>query len=522
MRSKLTRFHRQRPLQFERLEERLALSASVGSFVETPTFTLTPTAAKKPVHSAVPIGLTPQQVRDAYGFNNVTFGSVVGDGSGQTIAIVDAFNAPNMMSDLATFDRTFGLPDPPSLHVIQQQKGKKLPKNDKGWSQEISLDVEWAHAIAPGANIVLIETVSAAELFNGVDYARRLPGVSVISLSAAATENKQEASIDSLFTTPYGHSNETFVVSSGDNGAKPQYPSSSPNVLSVGGTSLTLGWNGEWYRAGETVWSGSGGGRSQFEGLPSFQNGLGLATRGTPDVSYDGNPSTGFAVYDSYGLGGWGKFGGTSAGAPQWAALLAIVDQGRALGGKASLANAQAAMYDVPRGDFFDVTSGSNGTFATFGYDTATGLGSPIANLLIPDLAAYSGSADFSVAAIPAPVKLAKHGKAKAASLRASTVAVDDALSSAAFSATGSIAPTDSNAFTRAACDSIMLGELPNSRAMKSPVAGARVPDSVWAASTIPSSRPTLRPRLTATHAPPDSVSLTSVDAFFADLNSAV
>ena len=219
MRSKLTRLLRQRPLQFERLEERLALSASVGSFVETPTLTLTPAAAKKPVHSAVPIGLTPQQVRDAYGFSNLTFGNVVGDGSGQTIAIVDAFNAPNIMSDLATFDRTFGLADPPSLHVIQQQKGKKLPKNDKGWSQEISLDVEWAHAIAPVLNIVLIETVSAAELFNGVNYARHLPGVSVISLSAAATENKQEASIDSLFTTPYGHSNETFVVSSGDSGS---------------------------------------------------------------------------------------------------------------------------------------------------------------------------------------------------------------------------------------------------------------------------------------------------------------
>src|SRR4029077_19123586 len=108
-------------------------------------------------------------------------------------------------------------------------------------------------------------------------------------------------------------------------------------------------------------------------------------------------------------------------GAPQWAALMAIADQGRALGGKGPLANAQAAMYYVPRSDFFDITSGSNGILATTGYDTASGLGSPIANLLIPDLAAYSGSTDFAVAPLP---PLAKHGKSKSASLRASAMSL--------------------------------------------------------------------------------------------------
>jgi subtilase family serine protease len=394
-------------LQFELLEDRLALSASIGSFVQALPASIAPT--KKPVH-ATPIGLTPQQIRDAYGFSNVSFGNIVGDGSGQTIAIVDAYNDPNIASDLMKFDQTFGLPDPPGFAVVEQQKGKKLPKDNKGWSQEIALDVEWSHAIAPGANILLVETLSPSELFTGVNFARNVPGVSVVSLSAAANEIKQEPSADSLFTTPYGHAGVTFVVSAGDSGAKPAYPSSSPNVLSVGGTSLSVGWYGQWERSGESVWSAGGGGVSQFEGLPSFQSGLGLATRGTPDVSYDGDPNTGFAVYDSFGTSGWGEFGGTSAGAPQWAALIAIADQGRALGGMGSLANAQAALYSLPRTDFFDVTSGTNGkgSFATTGYDTASGLGSPNANVLIPDLASFSGSTNFTVAAVPPK---SKHGK---------------------------------------------------------------------------------------------------------------
>ena len=121
-----------------------------------------------------------------------------------------------------------------------------------------------------------------------------------------------------------------------------------------------------------------------------------MTNRGTPDVSYDANPSTGFAVYDSYGSGGWAQFGGTSAGAPQWAALIAIADQGRALAGKGSLANAQAALYSLPRSDFHDITSGSNGSSATTGYDVASGLGSPIASSVIRDLVAFNGSTSFT------------------------------------------------------------------------------------------------------------------------------
>ena len=193
---------------------------------------------------------------------------------------------------------------------------------------------------------------------------------------------------------------ETFVFAAGDNGGVAEYPSASPNVLSVGGTTLYVDAAGVWQ--GETAWSDGGGGQSKYEGVPSYQSGLGLTSRGTPDVAYDGNPETGFAVYDSYGSGGWAQFGGTSAGTPQWAALLAIANQGRALAGKDSLANAQAVLYAMPSTDFHDIQYGGNGNPTAIGYDLATGLGSPIADRLIPDLVAYNGSTSFTVANLAA------------------------------------------------------------------------------------------------------------------------
>lgn len=377
---------------FERLEVRQVLSASLGNEV-FPNLLVLPAATP-----STPGGLTPAQAKAAYGFNSITFGNVVGDGAGQTIAIVDAYNDPNILADLAKFDAQFGLPAPPSIKVVNQTGGSSLPRSDRGWAAEIALDVEWAHAIAPGANILLVEANSAytADLNRALDYARSAPGVVVVSNSWGGSEYSTESTSDVHFTTPAGHAGVTFTVAAGDDGAPAEYPSSSPNVLSVGGTTLRLTSSNAW--SSETVWSDGGGGTSRYEGLPSYQKSLGLTNRGTPDVSYDANPSTGFAVYDSYGSGGWAVYGGTSVGAPQWAALIAIVDQGRALSGKGSLSNAQAAVYALPRGDFHDITSGSNGYSATSGYDVASGLGSPIANLVVRDLVAYNGSPSFSVA----------------------------------------------------------------------------------------------------------------------------
>ncbi len=381
--------------RFESLEPRCVLSANSGLLV-TPNLLVTPSATSSSI-----LGYTPAQIRAAYGFDQVMFGSVKGDGAGQTIAIVDAYNDPNILSDLAKFDQQFGLAAPPSFKVVNQTGGTKLPQNDRGWASEIALDVEWAHAIAPGANILLVEASSAysSDLDAALDYARKATGVVVVSNSWGGSEYRQESSEDVHFTTPAGHAGVTFTVAAGDDGAGAEYPSSSPDVLSVGGTSLRLTSTGAY--SSESVWAHGGGGASRYEGTPSYQNGLSLTSRGTPDVSYNANPNTGVAVYDSYGSGGWAEFGGTSAGAPQWAALIAIADQGRALATKGSLSNAQAALYSLSRSDFHDVASGSNGISAKSGYDLASGLGSPIANRVIADLVAFSGSTAFTVAAAP-------------------------------------------------------------------------------------------------------------------------
>src|SRR6476469_4165199 len=217
-------------LGFEPLENRLPLSAAHASLAPASSHHLDP--VKKSVGSAYPIGLTPDSTRSYYGFDQVSFGGAAADGSGQTIAIVTARNNPNIARDLAVFDQTFGLPDPPSFRVVNQMGGTKLPKNSKGWSSEAALDVEWAHAIAPGASILLVEAKSdsMANFIAAIDYARYAPGVTVVSVSASADEWKTEAMVDSLFTTPPGHPGVTFVFASGDDGGTAEYPSSSPNV----------------------------------------------------------------------------------------------------------------------------------------------------------------------------------------------------------------------------------------------------------------------------------------------------
>jgi len=252
--------------------------------------------------------------------------------------------------------------------------------------------------VAPGANIVLVEarSDSLSDLLSAVDVARNLPSVSVISMSWGGDEFPGETSYDGVFTTPAGHQGITFVAAAGDQSAGAIWPAASPNVLSVGGTSLTLS-SGNYLS--ETAWSGSGGGQSKYESEPAFQAAVqSSGARTVPDVAYDADPNTGFAVYDSLPAsrrspGGWLVVGGTSAGAPQWAALTAIVDQGRAVAGTGSFANLQSLLYQAPANDFHDIFTGSNGLSATAGYDLVTGRGSPVANLLIHNLVGLASSA---------------------------------------------------------------------------------------------------------------------------------
>jgi hypothetical protein len=338
-------------------------------------------------------GYSPGQLAQAYGFNQISFGSVKGDGSGQTIAIIDSYDDPNIAGDLAAFDSTLGIAAPPSFKKVNQTGGTSYPSADSGWGLEISLDVEWAHGMAPGANILLVEANSNSlnDLFAAIDYARNQPGVSVLTMSWGASELSGEASYDSHFTTPSGHAGVTFVASSGDSGSSggPEYPSVSPQVLAVGGTYLQTDALGNYQT--ETGWGGSGGGISVSERQPGYQSGVVTQSntmRTTPDVAY--NAGTSMGVYDSYGYSGWVNVGGSSAGAPQWAALIAIADQGRALNGQSSLDGFNQVLpklYQLPQSDFHDITSGSNGAYsAGSGYDLVTGRGTPLANLIAPAL----------------------------------------------------------------------------------------------------------------------------------------
>ncbi len=391
------RKHRHNP-GCEALGDRCLLSTGAAA-TTLAALTAEPSMNVMAVNSTTPTGYSPAQISAAYGIGGVTFsgGTIAGNGAGQTIAIIDAYNDPNIASDLTKFDAQYGLSAPPSFTV--DNLGAKT--TDAGWSLETALDVEWAHAIAPQANIVLVEATSASmsSLFNAVSYARQLPGVDVVSMSWGSSEFLGETSYDSLFTTPSGHTGITFVAASGDSGAAGgvTYPSASPNVLAVGGTKLSLSASGGY--GSESAWSGSSGGYSQYESMPSYQSaalqavGLGTGSRTTPDVSLNADPNTGYSVYDSVaygGMSGWFTVGGTSGATPGWAGLVAIVDQGLASVGQGSLTTGTLLneLYALPSSDFNDVTSGSNGYFATTGYDLVTGLGSPRTAQLVAGLLA--------------------------------------------------------------------------------------------------------------------------------------
>jgi hypothetical protein len=320
---------------------------------------------------------SPAQIQHAYGFDQLS-----NHGAGQTIFIVDAYNDPNITRDLQTFDAQWGLPNSPlTVHKMSSRVG-----NNVSWGIEESLDVEWAHAMAPQANIVLVEATSASysALFSAVNWATT-NGAHVVSMSWGGGDYSGEASYDSYFK----HSGVSYVASAGDSGGVVEYPSASPYVLSVGGTSLTLDANNNY--VSESAWSSGGGGASVGEAEPGFQAnyGIGLGGRGTPDVAYNGDPNTGYFVYDSYTYQpGWYAVGGTSAGAPQWAALIALANQSRGTPlttyNLTSRTEYNAATGTAYASNYHDVTSESNGYAAGPGYDLATGVGSPQANNLVP------------------------------------------------------------------------------------------------------------------------------------------
>jgi hypothetical protein len=391
-------------LWLERLEAREMLSANSLVPSQHPSgLIVQPAAAPATILNIN----SPATIRTAYGLT-----SLPNQGQGMTVAIVDAFTDPNITSDLSLFSSLQGLPQMngvggnPTFQVLVptgQATPPNSPPND--WAIEISLDVEYVHAIAPFANIDLVTTQNnsgdslfAAEVDgqpyqSGVFFASHLPGVVVVSNSYGGGEFNGENAYDAEFTT---NPNVAYTFSTGDNGAPGGYPAFSPNVLAVGGTSLyTRGAKGTY--GSEIGWSGSGGGVSQFEPTPAYQsnNGVNFGARATPDVSMDADPNTGVLVIDQYDFPGhYILVGGTSLAAPMWAGLIALGDQTRIGGGGAALNNStiQNAVYGTYNSAnylnvFHDETSGNNGFAAGPGYDLVTGIGSPKAQVLVPLLA---------------------------------------------------------------------------------------------------------------------------------------
>ena len=362
------------------------------------------------------------------------------DGRGQTIAVVDSFGSPTIANDLHVFDQTFGLPDPPSLKIIAP--AGPIPAFDAtnsdmvGWAEETTLDVEWSHVFAPGANILLVETpVSETEGVTGFpeivkaeNYVINHNMADVISQSFGATENTfpSKASLLNLrsaFFNAYSHG-VTVLGSSGDEGATDfqlnqsdlytfrvnSWPSSDPLVTSIGGTQLTLDDAGN-RLAPDVVWNdgygAGGGGLSSVFARPDFQDGVRKVVdgkRGTPDISMSAAVDGGVIVYYTFDPShvGYHIFGGTSESSPEFAGIVAMADQ--LAHHRLGLLNNR--LYDLSRSPFsgiVDMTSGNN-TFGPFtnsdgntytvvgfdagkGYDLASGVGTVDAARFVPALA---------------------------------------------------------------------------------------------------------------------------------------
>jgi subtilase family serine protease len=321
----------------------------------------------RPMASTAPTGLSPATIKSVYNFP-----TSLTAGAGKTIAIVDAYDDPTAESDLNVFSQQYGLPACTTANgcfkKVNQTGGSSMPRVNAGWALEISLDIQWAHAMAPGAHILLVEASSNSftNLLAAEDYARA--HAQYVSNSWGGSEFSSESSYDSHFS----QSGVSFFVSAGDAGLPAEYPSSSPNVISVGGT--TLHFTGGNFSS-ETGWSGGGGGCSVYENATSSQSSFSQygqvscgGKRATPDVSLDADPASGVSVYDStkyQGQAGWFTIGGTSASSPMWA--------GRAAATGVSVTSATVYGNTIA---FRDITSGNNGASCLVGFDLCSGRGS--------------------------------------------------------------------------------------------------------------------------------------------------
>jgi kumamolisin len=299
----------------------------------------------------------------------------IGKGS-NTIALVDAFDDPTAAADLATFSAQFGLP-PANLQIVYATGVNPGPDPTGGWELEESLDLQMAHAMAPNATLILVVAPgqTKAELYQAAAVAGKMVANSggEVSMSWGFPEYASEASDDHFFSVP----RVVYFAAAGD-GPGVLYPSASPNVVSAGGTSISRDPNSGAFLL-EDTWQDAGGGPSQVEPRPSFQDAVPFvvgASRGTPDLSFDANPTTGVWLFDSNPVLGTGWFvvGGTSVSSP---ALAGIVNAAGSFLTSSPAENQE--IYTHPFNGFRDIFYGNcgfnAGTFASFGYDLCTGVG---------------------------------------------------------------------------------------------------------------------------------------------------
>jgi subtilase family serine protease len=350
---------------------------------------VTDSAGKPLATSSTPAGYGPAQFHGAYSLGTTA-------PNAQTIAIVDAYDDPNIEADLAQYSSQYGLPDCTTANgcfrKVNQTGGTSYPTANAGWALEIALDVETAHQICQNCSILLVQASSNSMTNLGIAENEAVAlGASVVSNSWGGSEFSGETTLDGYFN----HPGVVITVSSGDNGYGVEYPAASRYVTAVGGTTLNLKTDNSWLS--ETAWAGAGSGCSTYESKPSWQIDSGCSRRTVADVSADADPNTGAAVYDSVtyqGQSGWFQVGGTSLAAPLIASVYALTGSPS---GSAPYAHTSS---------LHDVTSGSNGSCggsylctARTGFDGPTGLGTP--NGLVAFGAGTAAQPDFSVAATP-------------------------------------------------------------------------------------------------------------------------
>ncbi len=364
------------------------------------------------------------------GCNPATGGTRHAGGGWGAIALVDAYDYPNAATDLAYFSSYFGLPVPGAKFTKVYANSSfgtlggltascsGVPPANVGWALEAALDIQWAHAMAPSAKIILVEACSNS--YNDLLFAEYVAGIKVAAAGGGAISNSWGGSEFSNQLGPSGWDNFfyryfwkniTYFASSGDYGYGVSFPSTNPWVVSAGGTTINRDINGNFLS--ESCWSGSGGGYSTIEtwrdpnAAPGGSNnalyyGMGPwvgyqyqlfggypyapAPRSTPDISFNADPASGAYVYDTYGYGGWVVVGGTSLSSPALAGIINAANNrlgqappagGKFYPGELGLLYSQLSTNLAYKNNFYDVTTGSNGVAAGAGYDQCTGIGSP-------------------------------------------------------------------------------------------------------------------------------------------------